>query len=128
LPVEHADNRLFRVGVKGVDLPPPTAGVGPIDRLTIARLVLLSHLHDVTPTAAPHLRLLDTQLRDLLTSYRLGRDDLVWRLSLVGATLRNADLALIRAMADTDSEAAHVLERVRAQVDGFERFFTDRTP
>lgn len=123
LPVEHVDNRLFSVGVRDVELPPPTAAVGPIDRLTIARLVVLSHLPDVPPAAAARLRLLDSQLRELLASYRIGRGDLIRRLSQVETTLDDTEQALASHDLAADTGTVHVLERVRAQVDGFERFF-----
>lgn len=118
LPIDHMDTS-YR---GGRPLPPTGAAAptsaddGPIDHLTLARLEILAHLPQMPPDAAARLTLLNHQLADLTASYWLGRDDVVWRLSLVTATLGNSPFA-------DHPEAAHVVERVRLRIDQFVAFF-----
>lgn len=120
VPIAHADD-LYRAGVPveisrelGIAAVPP----GPIDRLTLARVAILSHLEGLPGEVAARLRLLDAQLRDLYTSYRTGQSDFPWRLSLAQATLGNMPPSFYE-----EPGLAHVIERVRAQLDAFVAYF-----
>ena len=118
LPSDHIDAtyRGGRPSAAAGAAAPAAPGDGPIDNLTLARLEILAHLPEMPPSAATRLTLLNHQLADLTASYWLGRDDVVWRLSLVTATLGNSDFP-------GDPGAAHVVERVRLRVDRFVAFF-----
>ena len=126
MPIVHADD-LYRAGVApdvatelGIANVPP----GPIDRLTLARVAILSHLDSVPPDVAARLRLLDAQIRDIHTAYRLGTPDLGYRVRLARASLDNLSAGYRRNAGTVELTRAttHVLERVRAQVEAFEAF------
>lgn len=120
VPIAHADD-LYRAGVPadisrelGVATVPP----GPIDRLTLARVAILSHLDGLPDDVAARLRLLDGQVRDVYTAYRTGASDFPWRLSLAQATLGNMPASFYDVPG-----VAHVIERVRVQLDAFVAYF-----
>lgn len=124
MPIVHADD-LYRAGVApdvatelGIASVPP----GPIDRLTLARVAILGHLDSVPRDVAARLRLLDAQIRDVHTAYRMGTPDLAHRLKLARASLHNlsAGREQLVGTVGLTSATVHVLERVRAQVEAFE--------
>lgn len=117
IAVDHLDEA-YRGRLDARDPVAPDRDLGPIDRLTLARLAIHAHVDDLPADARIRMRLLDRQLGDLLTSYRMGQDDMMARLRLVLATLGN-----LRPLA-VHPTAAHVLERVRDQVTLFMRFLT----
>lgn len=125
LPIVHADD-VYRVGVTedlatavGVKSLPP----GPVDRLTLARVAILSHVDSVPSDVAARLRLLDGQIRDIHTAYRMGTPDFEHRVSLAKASLGNMPAGTDQNAGTFDQTPAlaHVLDRVRAQIDAFER-------
>lgn len=124
MPIVHADD-LYRAGVApdvatelGIASVPP----GPIDRLTLARVAILSHLDSVPRDVAARLRLLDAQIRDVHTAYRMGTPDLAYRVKLARASLDNLSAGRERnaGLLVLSSATTHVLERVRAQIEAFE--------
>lgn len=91
LPIVHADD-VYRVGVSedlatavGVSSLPPS----PVDRLTLARVAILSHLDSVPSDIAMRLRLLDSQIRDIHTAYRMKSADFPHKVALAKASLGN---------------------------------------
>ena len=124
MPIVHADD-LYRAGVApdvATELGIATVPPGPIDRLTLARVAILGHLDSLPKDVAMRLRLLDSQLRDVHTAYRLGSPDLAHRLSLARASLDNMPSLPDRNAGTFEQTPAttHVLERVRAQIEAFE--------
>lgn len=126
LPIIHADDA-YRAGVEpdvstalGVSSVPP----GPIDRLTLARVAILGHVDSVPEDIATRLKLLDSQIRDVHTAYRMGSPDLAHRIKLARASLDNMPSLPDRNAGTFVQTPAvtHVLERVRAQVEAFEAF------
>ena len=124
MPIVHADD-LYRAGVApdvatelGIASVPP----GPIDRLTLARVAILGHLDSVPRDIGTRLKLLDSQIRDIHTAYRMGAPDLAHRISLARASLDNMPAGPDRNVGTFEHTPAitHVLERVRAQVEAFE--------
>lgn len=124
MPIVHADD-LYRAGVApdvaaelGISNVPP----GPIDRLTLARVAILGHIDSVPEDIATRLKLLDEQIRDIHTAYRMGKPDVAHRVSLARASLDNMPSAPDRNAGTFVHTLAitHVLERVRAQVEAFE--------
>ena len=124
MPIVHADD-LYRAGVSpdvatelGITSVPP----GPIDRLTLARVAILGHIDSVPRDIATRLQLLDSQIRDVHTAYRMGAPDLAYRVSLARASLNNMPAGPDRNVGTFVHTGAitHVLERVRAQVEAFE--------
>lgn len=115
LPIAHLDDQ-YRGGVPewAAALPVPFKAPGPLDHLALARVAVLTHLHDVPPDTAARLALLNRQMAALTASYVDGRPDLLRRLALVEATVGNSALAF-----SGDRETTHVLERVRAQIAAF---------
>ena len=125
LPIVHADD-VYRVGVSedlatavGVTALPPS----PIDRLTLARVAILSHVDSVPSDIATRLRLLDSQIRDVHTAYRMKRDDFEHKVSLAKASLGNMPAGMDQNPGTFDQTPAleHVLQRVRAQIEAFEK-------
>lgn len=125
LPIVHADD-VYRVGVSedlatavGVKTLPPT----PVDRLTLARVAILSHLDSVPQDIATRLRLLDSQIRDIHTAYRTKSDDFPHKVSLAKASLGNMPAGMDQnpGTFNQTPALAHVLERVRAQIEAFEK-------
>ena len=126
IPIVHADD-VYRAGVApdvttelGIGSVPP----GPIDRLTLARVAILSHIDSVPPDVATRLRLLDAQIRDVHTAYRMGTPDLAYRVKLARASLNNLSAGRARNAGTIVLTPAttHVVERVRAQIEAFEAF------
>lgn len=125
LPIVHADD-VYRVGVSedlatavGVKALPPT----PVDRLTLARVAILSHMDSVPSDIATRLRLLDSQIRDVHTAYRMKSDDFPHKVSLAKASLGNMPAGMDQnpGTFEQTPALAHVLERVRAQIEAFEK-------
>lgn len=125
LPVVHADD-VYRVGVSedlatavGVTSLPPS----PVDRLTLARVAILSHMDSVPGDIAMRLRLLDSQIRDVHTAYRMKSDDFPHKVSLAKASLGNMPAGMDQnpGTFEQTPALAHVLERVRAQIEAFEK-------
>ena len=130
MPIVHADD-LYRAGVApdvatelGITSVPP----GPIDRLTLARVAILGHLDSVPRDIGTRLKLLDSQIRDIHTAYRMGTPDLAHRISLARASLGNMPAGPDRNVGTFEHTPAitHVLERVRAQVEAFEALLAER--
>jgi len=126
LPIVHADDA-YRAGIEpdvstalGVSSMPP----GPVDRLALARVAILGHVDSVPKDIATRLKLLDSQIRDVHTAYRTDAADLPHRLKLARASLDNMPSLPDRNAGTFVQTPAvrHVLERVRAQVEAFERF------
>lgn len=71
---------------------------------------------------ATRLTLLDAQIREIHTAYRMGTPDLAHRVSLARASLDNMPSGPDRNAGTFVHNGAmtHVLERVRAQVEAFE--------
>lgn len=125
LPIAHADD-IYRVGVDdnlatavGVRSLPPS----PVDRLTLARVAILGHLDSVPHDIGTRLRLLDSQIRDIHTAYRKNDPEFAHKVSLAKASLGNmpAGLNMNPGIFDQTPALEHVLDRVRAQIDAFEK-------
>lgn len=125
LPIAHADD-VYRGGVDtdlaktlGVASLPPQA----TDRLMLARVAILSHIDAVPRDVALRLRLLDGQLRDVHEAYRLRKPDFDHKLALAKSSLGNMPSAPDQNAGTFQQTPAlaHVLERVRAQIEAFER-------
>lgn len=125
LPIEHADD-VYRVGVSenlatavGVTALPPS----PVDRLTLARVAILSHVDSVPGDIAIRLQLLDSQIRDIHTAYRTKDREFPHKVALAKASLGNMPAGMDQnpgTFVQTPA-LAHVLERVRAQIEAFEK-------
>ncbi len=124
LPITHADD-VYRGGVDtdlarelGVAALPPQA----TDRLTLARVAILSHVDSVPSDIAMRLRQLDGQIRDVHEAYRLGKPDFAQKLALAKSSLGNMPSGPDQNAGTFEQTPAlaHVVQRVRAQIQAFD--------
>lgn len=123
LPIVHADD-VYRGGVD-TDLA-RELGVAALpqatDRLTLARVAILSHVDAVPSDIAMRLRQLDGQLRDVHEAFRLHKPDFGQKLALAKSSLGNMPSGPDQNAGTFDQTPAltHVLDRVRAQIKAFD--------